>query len=126
MRFIRQSFMNPGVDGGVQSVFIVYTDITHIKSNNKISLSFIGLDGEPSYLNVALIKNQIVKPNPILTKREMDVLGCIAIGKNSNETANLLNISKHTIDTHRKNMLKKAECASINELLIKAVKEGWI
>ncbi|WP_429047452.1 response regulator transcription factor [Chitinophaga sp. W3I9] len=44
----------------------------------------------------------------------------------SREIAIHLNISKLTVDKHRKNMLKKTGIKSAAELVVKAVKEGWV
>ena len=42
-----------------------------------------------------------------LTKREKEVLGCIALGMNSGEISNRLFISPATVDTHRRNLRSK-------------------
>lgn len=47
------------------------------------------------------------KYNVILSQREKEVLSLIGRGKMSVEIANLLSISKHTVDRHRQNILEK-------------------
>jgi DNA-binding CsgD family transcriptional regulator/PHD/YefM family antitoxin component YafN of YafNO toxin-antitoxin module len=42
-----------------------------------------------------------------LTKREKEVLKCIALGMNSGEISNFLFISPATVDTHRRNLRNK-------------------
>ncbi len=42
-----------------------------------------------------------------LTKRELEVVRHIVSGKNSQEIAEILNLSTYTINTHRKNILQK-------------------
>jgi len=42
-----------------------------------------------------------------LTKREKEVLTCIALGMNSIEISNRLFISPATVDTHRRNLRSK-------------------
>jgi DNA-binding NarL/FixJ family response regulator len=42
-----------------------------------------------------------------LTPREKEIALLVARGKTSHEIAEILNISKHTVDTHRRNMMKK-------------------
>lgn len=47
-----------------------------------------------------------------LTKREKEVLKCMALGKTSNEIAEELHISVATADTHRKNIKRKLKITS--------------
>jgi DNA-binding CsgD family transcriptional regulator len=53
----------------------------------------------------------------LLTAREKEILLLIVQGLNSQAIADKLFSSKHTINTHRKNMLRKLECKSLTELL---------
>ncbi len=52
-----------------------------------------------------------------LSEREKEVLKFIANGYTSKEIAANLNISKLTVDTHRKNIQQKLEVANVVELL---------
>lgn len=113
--------------GAVIRVVGVHTDITHIKTDNKpTGLSFIGLDGEPSYHNVDIQKDFLLPTNQLFTRREREIIRQIIEGKTSKEIANNLHSSIHTINTHRKNILRKAKCASPTELVSKSILEGWI
>lgn len=51
-----------------------------------------------------------------LTKREKEVITLIAEGKTSQQIAEQLNISIHTANNHRKNILKKLNLSNIAEL----------
>lgn len=127
LRFLVQSFIiQKTAAGGMVRVLILYTDVTHLKTSNKMSLSFIGLDGEPSYIDVPLLKNDFAKTLISFTKRELDVLTHLVSGKNSVEIAEVLGISKFTVDTHRKNLLTKAGCSSTIELINMSNKLGWV
>jgi DNA-binding CsgD family transcriptional regulator len=103
----------------------VHTDITYLKQEGKPALSFIGMDGEPSYLDVGL-NNIFVESKEELTKREKQILTLLIEGKLSKEISNILKISKQTVDTHRKNMLHKNNLANTGELIGKAIRYGWI
>jgi DNA-binding CsgD family transcriptional regulator len=103
----------------------VHTDITYLKQEGKPVLSFIGMDGEPSFLDVAS-KNIFIETKIDLTEREVQVLKLLTEGKLSKEIGNILNISKQTVDTHRKNMLRKKNVGSTGELIGKAIRMGWI
>lgn len=105
--------------------FHIHTDITHIKSSGKPHCSIIGFDGEPSYYNIE--EKAIVKPaKTIFTKRERQVLKKIVEGCNSQQMADELCVSIHTINAHRKNILAKAEVQTPLQLVKKAINENWI
>src|SRR5687768_3618052 len=84
----------------------VHTDITYLKHEGKPVLSFIGMEGEPSYRDVASTNN-FIESKENLTEREKQVLKLLTEGKLSKQIGSILNISKQTVDTHRKNMLNK-------------------
>ncbi|GGB73749.1 oxygen regulatory protein NreC [Flavobacterium suaedae] len=52
-----------------------------------------------------------------LSKREMEIVKLVGEGKTSQEIAELLFIEKSTVDTHRKNILKKLNLQGKSELL---------
>jgi len=51
---------------------------------------------------------------------------CLINGRNSIGIAELLDISKSTVDTHRKNLLAKMEVGNTAELIAKSIKLGMI
>lgn len=55
-----------------------------------------------------------------LSEREIEILKFIASGKTSKEIANTLFISKTTVDTHRRNILRKLELKSSADIIIYA------
>jgi DNA-binding CsgD family transcriptional regulator len=112
-------------DGGVYRTLGLHSDITHIKPNGKPMLSFIGMDGETSFIDVQPGKLVMPIPEP-LSKREKEILLHIMDGKQNKEIAEILNISKLTVDRHRKNMLTNNNLNSSGELIAKAIKNGWI
>jgi len=112
-------------NGGLIRTLGIHTDITHLKKEGKPLLSLIGLEGEPSYLDVD-VKNTFIKSEEVLSMREKQVLLLLMEGKLSKEISGDLNISKHTVDTHRKNMLRKNNLKNTSELIVKAIKEGWL
>ena len=103
----------------------VHTDISYLKQEGKPVLSFIGMDGEPSYMDAGF-KSGFVESKEQLTKREKQVLMLLIAGKLSKEISSILNISKQTVDTHRKNMLHKNSLSNTGELIGKAIRYGWL
>jgi len=59
-----------------------------------------------------------------LSPREFEVLQLITKGKKTVDIADQLNISIHTINSHRKNILKKLNLKSPAELIVYAVESG--
>ncbi len=126
IRLLHQSMaIQCSEDGGVHKTFVVHTDITELKKDNKSSLSFIGLEGEPSYINVSV--DTVFKfTKDVFTPREKEVLLLLCNGKNSLQISEQLFISKFTVDKHRNNMLQKFNVNNTSELINKAIGEGWI
>lgn len=109
----------------VIKTFGVHTNISHLKPAGIPVLSFIGLNGAPSHINID-IKNKLNTGKTLLTRREQEVLQLLAQGQTSDEISSLLFISKQTVDTHRKNLLRKTECSNTVELMSESIKRGWI
>ena len=104
---------------------VLHTDITHIKKDGIPCFSIIGFDDEPSYYNVE-ITEKLTKSFDLFTKREKEILKCIIEGRNSKTIAEELFISTHTVNTHRKAILRKADCKNPVDLINKSIREGWI
>ncbi|QEH43328.1 LuxR C-terminal-related transcriptional regulator [Chitinophaga sp. XS-30] len=111
-------------DGAVLRTFVVHTDISHLKTGGKMTLSFIGLEGEPSYFDVKPI-GKFIPSREVLTRREKQILALLVQNKQTAEIAALLHISPATVSTHRKNMLKKTNTHSVLELAALALEKGW-
>ena len=56
-----------------------------------------------------------------LSNREIDVLVCISKGMTNKDISDLLNISVHTVITHRKNIVKKTGIKSVAGLTVYAL-----
>jgi len=59
-----------------------------------------------------------------MTPREREVLQLIAEGRTSGEVATALNLSTATVDTHRRNLMRKTGVHSVAELTKLALREG--
>jgi two-component system response regulator NreC len=68
----------------------------------------------------------LVDPYDRLTARERELLQLVAELKSTKEIAALLNLSPHTVDTHRGNLMAKLNLHSIPELILYAVRKGVI
>jgi len=61
-----------------------------------------------------------------LSERETDVLRLLAKGLSNKEIADKLNISVHTVNTHRKNIMDKTDIRSLAGLTVYAVTKDII
>lgn len=61
-----------------------------------------------------------------LSDREKDVLICLSKGLKNNEIADQLNISVHTVITHRKNIVRKTGIKSVAALTVYAILNNLI
>jgi DNA-binding CsgD family transcriptional regulator len=106
--------MNRGKDGLPDSTLGIVLDLSHkIFSEKRVD--------EIVKENLRL-KNQIT--NKCITKREKEVLKLIARGLTCIKIAEVLSISFHTVDTHRKNLMRKLGLHNISELTAFAVENG--
>jgi DNA-binding NarL/FixJ family response regulator len=61
-----------------------------------------------------------------LTASEMEIVRLISEGLTTKEIASRKYISFHTVITHRKNIFRKLGVSSASELIMYAIKSGWI
>ena len=111
--------------GAVLRTFVVHTDISHIKRDHKMMLSFVGLEGEPSYIDVQPDAN-FSKSREVLTSREKEVLYLISQDYSSEAIGRCLNISPKTVGTHRKNIYRKTGTHTVTGLIKLALQNGWL
>lgn len=113
-------------DGKVFQVMGIHTDITHLNIPIDHKISFIS-NVLPSYYSLSTGTNfELVKHNLNFTEKEKLIIKEITTGKTFNEIANTLYISPHTVNTHKKNILKKSYCKNTAELITKCIREGII
>jgi DNA-binding CsgD family transcriptional regulator len=56
-----------------------------------------------------------------VTLKEKEVLSLVALGLTTKEIASKLSISHHTVETHRKNLLRKCGAKNSAELVLKTI-----
>lgn len=114
-------------EGDLIRVLDIHTNITHLKTDNQPSgLSFLGLNGEPSFINVPVEDDDVHTTKELFTAREKEVIKLTVEGNKSPKVADLLMISIHTVHTHRKNIMKKSNCKNWVEFSSKAIANGWV
>ena len=65
------------------------------------------------------------EPTP-LTPREIEIVRLVAQGKIAKEIGSLLNLSTHTVYTHRKKIMKKLEFKNASDLVMYAISKGIV
>ena len=71
-------------------------------------------------MNLATSSCQTISP------RELQIVQLLAKGFASKQIAATLYISKHTVDTHRRNLLKKTNTKNTLELTVACIRAGVI
>lgn len=62
----------------------------------------------------------------IISKRELKILELVAKGHTSEKIGELLTIAKSTVQTHRRNMLRKTKFMNTQHLVAWAIREGVV
>ena len=62
----------------------------------------------------------------LLTPREREILQMLGEGKSNKDVATKLNLSLHTVETHRGNVLEKLNLHSTAEMILYAVRKGIV
>ncbi|MFP7674825.1 LuxR C-terminal-related transcriptional regulator [Marivita sp. S0852] len=115
------SLFNSLIEAGVRGVFLKSDD------PDQICDGLTALLRGQTVLSPSAIK--VMSPmedSTDLTKREMQVLNCIARGLSNTGIADELGISAKTVETHRSNLMRKLSVHSSATLLMKSVKLGLI
>lgn len=111
-------------NGGYGKSLNIHTRIDHLAIHNNHQFSLIGLDGEPSYMNLNVDSD--IKTAVQYSKREVDIIKNIADGLSSIEIAEKLFISDLTVKKHRKNILNKSSCKNTAQLVKTCILQGVI
>lgn len=119
--------------GNLENALSVHTDISYLKIQPGNSISFFSLTGKESFINLSTLEGKF---DPLavsnsglleaLTPREKEIVELLSKGFSSKEISERLNVSVHTIQKHRKNILRKTNCSNTSELVSKCIMEGLV
>jgi DNA-binding CsgD family transcriptional regulator len=122
-------------NGTPEHVLCIQTDVSHLKITSTSTVSFLHMKGGKSYLNVDISKG-IFDPKvceggekdlrELFSEREKEIVIKLSKGFNAEQIAEELNLSPHTIKTHRRNILHKSGCTNTTELVAKCLTNGII
>ena len=71
-------------------------------------------------------KKSVIDESGQLTVTEIEIVRLIAEGLTTKDIAARKHISFHTVISHRKNIFRKIHVSSVSELIMYAIKAGWI
>lgn len=122
-------------NGALEHVLCIQTDVSHLKVTSTRTVSFINMNGGKSYYNANVTKG-VFDPetcesgenglSELFSEREIEIITELANGLSAQEIASKLNLSPHTVTTHRKNILQKSGCSNTAQLVAKCLTAGVI
>ena len=123
--FNHQSLMLSMDDnGGLGKSINIHTRIDHLSNSNTYKMSIIGLNGEPSFMNLSVDdENEEIRE---FSKREIDIIKHISNGLSNAEIAKKLFISSLTVKKHRNNILAKSDSKNTVQLIKNCILQGII
>lgn len=121
-------------EGRFVHVFSIHSDISHLVSNSTQDVSFINIEEGKSFYNIDTSEGKFQENNfskkkklrELLSKRELEIIKKLALGNSADEISDQLNISPHTVKTHKKNILRKTNCKNSTQLVSICMGEGLI
>ncbi|MCD9854807.1 helix-turn-helix transcriptional regulator [Epilithonimonas sp. JDS] len=111
-------------NGGYGKSLNIHTHIDHLSDRNTYKISLIGLNGEPSFMNISLDDDGQNKIE--FSRREIDIIKLISDGASTDLISDKLSISPLTVKKHRSNILDKAGCSNTAQLIKNCFQQGII
>jgi len=102
--------------GNLLKSYTKLIDISYLNLSTAVSWSVRSNNMDNAFIQSKLLN---IFENPF-TKREIEIIKEIQIGGSNREIAERLNVSHHTIATHRKHIFSKSDCHSVLDLLLYA------
>ncbi len=107
-----------------------------LKNSNfdEVEKAITDVCNDKSYISIEILNEILKYPDKAsfnvfdseLTERELEVLLLICKGLTNNEIADKLVLSKRTVDKHRENLLLKTQSKNTANLVIYAIKNGFL
>lgn len=114
--------------GSVLQAINIHTNIEHITHQNSYTVLISGINGREDFHQMQWKKDDTTSESTPakFTKREVEIITYIAKGNSAGKISERLNISEETVRTHRKNILRKANCKNCSELIKMAFEWGYL
>lgn len=113
--------------GNVKRTLNIHSNISHITQINNYHAYITGIFGHSHFYDLNVFDQDIPDRQAIkLTKRELDIIHCIAKGMSSEIIALQLQISLHTVREHRKNILTKLDVNNSVAMIRRCSRMGYL
>jgi len=121
VNILNQTIINEADENGkLISILNRISDISFMRIPIKVNWNVEGDD-----IDTKAFKKEVYNEyQDFFSKRELEVIKKIANGLTNKKIAGKLNISQHTVATHRKRILKKSKCHNSKELILFCSKNG--
>ncbi len=106
-------------EGGVYDMGVI-RDISHVRCGTRVTFALLGV--RP----IGELPSIVQDGGNTISKREQEIIYYISRGYTSKKIAYELSISEYTVNTHRKNILRKTGTRNLVDMLIYAVTNGII
>jgi len=104
----------------ILSVLIKYTDISFMHESDAVEWKV-----DSTYMDVDRIQYGVYGEGmTIFTSRELEIIARVFGGESNHQIAVKLDISRHTVATHRKNILFKSNCSDSRQLQLFCKRNG--
>lgn len=115
VHFIEQALVVETNAEGYPLLFLCFLyDISHLKIP---SASLVITTPEHKLMwNYDYTRNRLDRVSPI-TKKAREIINMLACGKSTKSIAQQLGLSRHTVDTHRRNLLAKTKCKDTTAMI---------
>ena len=121
---IHQSTIIKVDDNGYPTLNLFFiSDISEIKKDDIINFNISKKNEDGIYESIYSIAYETRKLT-LLSSREMQILKLLCEGNSTPKIANKLNLSEHTVKTHRKNILQKMEVKNTMDIVKIAYEKG--
>ena len=122
-----ESYYSSMIEAGANGFLLKNSNFSEVKK------AIIDICEGRNYFSIEILQSIVnrinkksTKPeNNELTEREIDVLYQICKGRSNPEIAEVLSISKRTVDKHRENLLQKTNSRNTANLVVFAIKQGY-
>ncbi len=123
-QILQKSMVVETDENGYPLLYLRYLfDISHLL---KPSVCLIINAPDETLIWTYSIQKKCLEQVNLLSTQEKKILVLLAKGKQSKEMGDILFVSSHTIDTHRRNLLKKTNCIDTTALITFAKMTGLI
>jgi DNA-binding CsgD family transcriptional regulator len=102
-------------DGSIQTLLVLLQELSHINHIPKRYVHFLGINQRQRLYEYQEQSQKMIEL-ALPTKREKEIIGLLITGWESQQIADKLFVSKHTIDTHRRRILQKFRLKNTQEL----------